>query len=100
MSGLDTEEPMLQPGRVDVLRNLCLSAATSSKDDWQRVVSLMQRLFNVMLQARHETARGSIALRHRQPGVKEALDLSSAGRGFLQMLRVDEPDTHLEILRH
>ena len=43
MSGLDTEEPILQPGRVDVLlgqgrtadvlRNLCMAVAKSSKDD-------------------------------------------------------------------
>ena len=52
-------------------------------------------------------------LQYRQPGVKEALDVSSAGRGFQQMLLifaylyshkgsvllVDEPDAHLEILR-
>lgn len=123
MSGLDTEEPILQPGRVDVLlgqgrtadvlRNLCLSVARSSSTDWQRIVSLMQRLFNVALDAPQETARGGIALQYRQPSVKEPLDVSSAGRGFLQMLLVfaylyshkrsvllvDEPDAHLEILR-
>lgn len=123
MSGLDTEEPILQPGRVDVLLgqgrtaevllNLCLSVAKSSAEDWQRVVDLMHRLFNVKLDAPKETARGTIALQYRQPGVKEALDVSSAGRGFLQMLLVfaylyshkrsvllvDEPDAHLEILR-
>jgi len=123
MSGLDTEEPILQPGRVDVLlgqgrtadvlRNLCLGVAKSSVGDWQRIVALMQRLFNVSLEVPVETARGSIALQYRQPGVKEALDVSSAGRGFLQMLLVfaylyahkgsvllvDEPDAHLEILR-
>lgn len=123
MSGLDTEEPILQPGRIDVLlgqgrtadvlRNLCLSVARSSAEDWNRIVGLMRRLFNVSLEAPTETARGSIALHYRQPGVKEALDVSSAGRGFLQMLLVfaylyshkrsvllvDEPDAHLEILR-
>lgn len=123
MSGLDTEEPILQPGRVDVLlgqgrtadvlRNLCLSVASSSPDDWRRISALMERLFNVALESPQETARGSIALAYRQPGVKEALDISSAGRGFLQMLLVfaylyshkgsillvDEPDAHLEILR-
>ena len=123
MSGLDTEEPILQPGRVDVLlgqgrtadvlRNLCLGVAKSSVEDWARIVELMQRLFNVSLEVPVETARGSIALQYRQPGVKEALDVSSAGRGFLQMLLVfaylyahkgsvllvDEPDAHLEILR-
>lgn len=123
MSGLDTEEPILQPGRVDVLlgqgrtadvlRNLCLSVARSSAEDWGRIVTLMKRLFSVDLKEPKETARGSIELQYRQSGVKEALDLSSAGRGFLQMLLVfaylyshkrsvllvDEPDAHLEMLR-
>lgn len=123
MSGLDTEEPILQPGRVDVLlgqgrtadvlRNLCLTVAKSSGDDWRRIVTLMRRLFNVELSVPEETTRGSIMLAYRQPGVKEALDISSAGRGMLQMLLVfaylyshkrsvllvDEPDAHLEILR-
>jgi ABC-type branched-subunit amino acid transport system ATPase component len=123
MSGLETEEPLLQPGRIDVLlgqgqtaqvlRNLCLIVHRSSRDDWQRVASLMQRLFNVGLSAPQETTRGSVELQYRQPGVKEALDVSSAGRGFQQMLLifaylyshkgsvllVDEPDAHLEILR-
>ena len=123
MSGLETEEPLLQPGRIDVLlgqgqtaqvlRNLCLIVHRSSKDDWHRVASLMHRLFNVTLSDPQETTRGSVELQYRQPGVKEALDVSSAGRGFQQMLLifaylyshkgsvllVDEPDAHLEILR-
>jgi ABC-type branched-subunit amino acid transport system ATPase component len=123
MSGLDTEEPVLQPGRVDVLlgqgrtadvlRNLCLAVAKSSTADWQRVSALMQRLFKVELGTPEETTRGSITLSYRQAEVKEALDISSAGRGMLQMLLVfaylyshkggvllvDEPDAHLEILR-
>ena len=123
MSGLDTEEPILQPGRVDVLlgqgrtadvlRNLCLAVASTSPDDWKRIADLMNRLFRVALDAPQETTRGSITLAYRQPGVKEPLDISSAGRGMLQMLLVfaylyshkrsvllvDEPDAHLEILR-
>jgi ABC-type branched-subunit amino acid transport system ATPase component len=123
MSGLDTEEPVLQPGRVDVLlgqgrtadvlRNLCLAVAKSSAEDWKRVGELLHRLFNVRLEPPEESSRGSITLQYRQPGVKEALDISSAGRGMLQMLLVfaylyshkrsillvDEPDAHLEILR-
>lgn len=123
MSGLDTEEPILQPGRVDVLlgqgrtadvlRNLCLSVVKSSQEDWKCIVNLMRRLFKVELEAPKETARGSISMQYRQPGAKDALDVSSAGRGFLQMLLVfaylyshkgsvllvDEPDAHLEILR-
>lgn len=123
MSGLETEEPLLQPGRIDVLlgqgqtaqvlRNLCLMVLGKSADDWKRVTGLMKRLFNVELSEPKETIRGSIELQYRQPGVKETLDVSSSGRGFQQMLLifaylyshkgsvllVDEPDAHLEILR-
>ncbi len=123
MSGLETEEPILQPGRIDVLlgqgqtaqvlRNLCLMVAKDTPDDWGRVVALMHRLFNVMLETPQETTRGAIEMRYRQPGVRESLDVSSSGRGFQQMLLIfaylyshkhsvlllDEPDAHLEILR-
>ena len=123
MSGLETEEKILKPGAVDVLlgqgqtaqvlRNLCLMVLTQSREDWQRVTSLLQRLFNVELTEPLETTRGSIELLYRQPGVKELLDVASSGRGFQQMLLifaylyshkrsvllVDEPDAHLEILR-
>lgn len=123
MSGLETEEPILQPGRIDVLlgqgqtaqvlRNLCLIVAKVNPDDWTRIVELMRRLFNVSLDTPQETTRGAIEMRYKQPGVREALDVSSSGRGFQQMLLifaylyshkrsvllVDEPDAHLEILR-
>lgn len=123
MSGLETEEAILQPGRIDVLlgqgqtaqvlRNLCLLVAKETPDDWSRIVALMQRLFNVTLQTPQETTRGAIEMRYKQPGVREVLDVSSSGRGFQQMLLifaylyshkgsvllVDEPDAHLEILR-
>jgi len=123
MSGLDTEEPVLQPGRVDVLlgqgrtadvlRNLCLAVAVDAPADWERIVALMRRLFSVELATPAQTTRGSIEMQYRQAGVKGPLDLASAGRGFLQLLLVfaylyshknsvlliDEPDAHLEILR-
>lgn len=123
MSGLETEEPMLQPGRIDVLlgqgqtaqvlRNLCWLVIKDSPSDWQRIVQLMKRLFNVELETPTETTRGTIELQYKQPSVKEALDVSASGRGFQQMLLifaylyshkrsvllVDEPDSHLEILR-
>ena len=123
MSGLETEEPLLQPGRIDVLlgqgqtaqvlRNLCLMVFRQSAEDWTRITGLMKRLFNVRLAQPQETTRGSIELQYKQPGVKETLDVSSSGRGFQQMLLifaylyshkgsvllVDEPDAHLEILR-
>lgn len=123
MSGLESEEPILQPGRVEVLlgqgqtaqvlRNLCLMVDTDHPEDWQRIIGLMKRLFQAELGRPTPTGRGAIDLRFRQPGVKELLDLSLAGRGFQQMLLIfaylfwhrqsvlliDEPDAHLEILR-
>lgn len=123
MSGLETEEPVLQPGRIDVLlgqgqtaqvlRNLCLIVERSMPDDWSRIVALMERLFHVRLGRPEETSRGAIELQYQQPGVKEPLDVALSGRGFQQMLLifaylyshkgsvllVDEPDAHLEILR-
>ena len=123
MSGLETEEPVLQPGRIDVLlgqgqtaqvlRNLCLLVYRESPDDWDRIAELMKRLFHVQLGKPQETARGSITLFYRQDDVKELLEVALAGRGFQQMLLIfaylyshrhsvlliDEPDAHLEILR-
>jgi len=123
MSGLETEEPILQPGRIDVLlgqgqtaqvlRNLCLIVLKSSPDGWRTIARLMQRLFSVEIGDPTETSRGSIELSYRQEGVREPLDISLAGRGFQQMLLlfaylyshpgvvllIDEPDAHLEILR-
>lgn len=123
MSGLETEEPILQPGRIDVLlgqgqtaqvlRNLCLLVFRESPDAWKELTTRMKRLFSVELGTPSETSRGSIDLFYRQDNVKELLDVSQAGRGFQQMLLIfaylyshrgsvlliDEPDAHLEILR-
>jgi len=123
MSGLETEEPILQPGRIDVLlgqgqtaqvlRNLCLLVFKDSPEGWREIASLMRRLFSVELHDPAETARGSIDLFYKQSKVKEPLDVSLAGRGLQQMLLIfaylyshrrsvlliDEPDAHLEILR-
>ena len=123
MSGLETEEPILQPGRIDVLlgqgqtaqvlRNLCLLVFKDSPENWRKIASLMKRLFSVELYKPTENARGSIELFYRQSKVREPLDVSLAGRGLQQMLLIlaylyshrrsvlliDEPDAHLEILR-
>ena len=123
MSGIDIEEPLLQPGRVDVLlgqgqtaqvlRNLCLMVYRNDSDTWERIVQLMGRLFAIELDSPSETVRGGIALHYRQPGVQKPLEIALAGRGLQQMLLIlayihshprsvlliDEPDAHLEILR-
>ena len=123
MSGLEIEEPVLQPGRIgvllgqgqtaQVLRNLCLMVYENSKKDWNKIATLMNRLFHLELGFPIQNSRGAIELTYTQIGVKEPLALSSSGRGFQQMLLifaylfshkgsvllVDEPDAHLEILR-
>jgi energy-coupling factor transporter ATP-binding protein EcfA2 len=123
MSGLESEEPILKPGRIDVLlgqgqtaevlRNLCLIVARDHPDDWKRIQQLMKRLFRIELDHPQETARGAVELTYRQNNVKTPFDLSQAGRGLQQVLLVlaylyahkgsillvDEPDAHLEILR-
>lgn len=123
MSGLETEEPILQPGRIgvllgqgqtaQVLRNLCLMVFKDAPGDWRRIVTLMERLFAIRLGEPTATARGSIDLLYQQAKVKERLDVALAGRGLQQILLIlaylyshrrsvlliDEPDAHLEILR-
>ena len=123
MSGLEIEEPVLQPGRIgvllgqgqtaQVLRNLCSMVYKTSTTDWDKIAKLMKRLFQLDLGVPIENSRGAIDLAYTQSGVKEPLALSSSGRGFQQMLLifaylfshkhsvllVDEPDAHLEILR-
>ena len=123
MSGLETEEPILQRGRIDVLlgqgqtaqvlRNLCLLVWQKDRQHWGRVTEWMRRLFHIELGEPAQTGRGSIDLFYRQESVKEPLDIALAGRGLQQMLLViaylyshpgsvlliDEPDAHLETLR-
>ena len=123
MSGIETEEPIVQPGRIDVLlgqgqtaqvlRNLCLMVYREDPTAWSRIVELMSRLFGVKLGDPAETGRGAIDLLYRQSGVRRPVDIALAGRGLQQMLLIlaylhshprsvlliDEPDAHLEILR-
>lgn len=123
MSGIETEEPIIQPGRIDVLlgqgqtaqvlRNLCLMVTREERAAWSRIQELMNRLFAVDLEDPRETGRGAIDLFYHQPGVRRPVDIALAGRGLQQMLLIlaylhshprsvlliDEPDAHLEILR-
>jgi Fe-S cluster assembly ATPase SufC len=123
MSGMELEEPIVKEGWISVkmgqgqtaqvLRNLCLKVSESSRSDWDEIADLVNRLFSVELQSPAATARGTISLKYRQPGLEQDLDISLAGRGQLQtllilaylyshknsVLLIDEPDAHLEILR-
>lgn len=123
MSGIDIEEPLLQPGRVDVLlgqgqtaqvlRNLCLMVHRDTPDAWASIVQLLKRLFAIELGDPKETVRGGVSLHYEESPVRQPLEIALAGRGLQQMLLVlayihshprsvlliDEPDAHLEILR-
>ena len=93
MSGLATEEPEVQGGRVSVLmgegqtaqvlRNLCFQVSDSSPENWQMIVDELKRTFGVELQLpTQDKVRGTIELSYFERGIK--LDLPSAGRGLQQ----------------
>lgn len=123
MSGLATEEPLLPPGRVnvligqgrtaEVLRNLCHSVAEHEGGHWRVVAGHIRQLFGVTLDApAFDSTRGELTLTYKTPD-RVTLDISSAGRGLQQTLLLltylyeyrgstillDEPDAHLEVLR-
>ena len=123
MSGLLLEEPLLQPGRVEVLlggersgeilRNLCYALWEKKDESWTNVVKAMKSLFGSTLKSPVFVVQlGIIELSYTQPNGIE-LPLNSAGRGMQQTLLLlaymylnpgavillDEPDAHLEILR-
>ncbi len=128
MSGIETDEPLVQEGRINVLmgqgqtaqvlRNLCFKVTENDTEygtsDWKSIVDLMNTLFSVELKKPQLNAkRGNLILKYHQEGIDHELDISLAGRGLQQILLVlaylyshkrsilliDEPDAHLEILR-
>ncbi len=127
MSGLATEETLLQEGAIrkqigagrtaNVLRNICYALHSSQEDDWKYLVNLIDKMFNISLNEPQLLASADIILEYNytDPIKKTEKDLSimQAGRGQQQMiliiafvlwkkssiLLIDEPDAHLEILR-
>lgn len=125
MSGLAAEEDKLDAGAIrvrlgegrtaEVLRNLCYGVLNSENgvEKWARLTGRMKDLFGVEIKPpEYISARGQIVLRYRDRSGIE-LDLSASGRGMQQtllllaylssqqgnVLMLDEPDAHLEILR-
>lgn len=124
LGGLLMEEPLLQPGRIDVLlgsgrsgevlRNLCYSVFELGDGSWASVVAQMQELFGVTLRPPQFVSQlGTIELEYLPQEGANPLPITSAGFGMLQTLQLlvylhlkprsvlllDEPDAHLEILR-
>nr|WP_316655147.1 AAA family ATPase [uncultured Gellertiella sp.] len=122
LSGILTDEPELQSGRVnvllgegrsgEVLRNLCLAAWQNGEESWDRVTKGVRAIFGVkMHKPQRDPARGIINLTYSENGVE--FPLTSAGSGLKQVLLLlsymegnpgstlllDEPDAHLEVLK-
>jgi len=121
LGGLTETEEILQRNSIrrllgqgqsaQVLRNLCYWLYTENLPLWDELVRQIQVQFGIELISPEEL-NGQIRMSYRtRKGIK--LDLSSAGRGMLQVLLLlaymyvnpgavlllDEPDAHLEIIR-
>jgi hypothetical protein len=120
MSGLSTDEPVLQPPKInqllgqarpgEVLRNLLL-AASQSADAWDSLKDSIKRLFGYVLVPPNGDGPDIIAeYAHSENGPR--FDIASDGSGFQQVLMlvtflltrpasillVDEPVAHLHVI--
>ncbi len=133
MSGISTVEYKFYRGTIDkqlgegktaeVLRNICyevrypdspplVASADAPEVRWQKLCEAMKEMFGAELQEPEFIhVDGSLRLEYIEDGIRH--DISSAGRGFLQVLLLfaymyanprtvlllDEPDAHLEVIR-
>lgn len=120
MTGLSTDETVLQPPKIEqllglgkpgeVLRNL-LVVAHQQEDAWRNLTQAIKRLFGYELQPPDASGPDILAeYRTRPEGPK--FDVASAGSGFQQVLMLltflntragsvlllDEPDAHLHLI--
>lgn len=107
MSGIASEEPKLETGRIQVLlgegqtaqvlRNLCYQiyinsqvSATSAppeRSDWSRLCQQIDTLFGITLDPpEFVKIRGEIRMSYRDRGSNKPLDLACAGRGLQQTM--------------
>lgn len=120
MTGLSTDEPMLQPPKIeqllgsgksgDVLRNL-LVIAHQRDEGWKNLTRSIQRLFGSELLPPDSQGPHILAEYKARPDGPR-LDIASAGSGFQQVLMLltflntregsvlllDEPDAHLHVI--
>jgi ABC-type lipoprotein export system ATPase subunit len=123
MSGLADREFLRQPGEIGVLigqgqtaqilRNLCFNIHQDPDGSrWTAIVEHIKELFGIdLLEPQYIAERSEITMAYKQRD--KELDLSSSGRGCQQtllllahlyahpgeVLLLDEPDAHLEMLR-
>lgn len=120
MTGLSTDEPLLQAPKIeqmlgygkpgDVIRNL-LVMAHQEPEAWQNLTACIRKLFGYELEPPNSQSADILAeYRAKLNGPK--LDIASAGSGFQQVLMLltflntragsvlllDEPDAHLHII--
>ena len=123
MSGLAANETRLDAGAInvrigegrtaEVLRNLCYQIS-QDEEKWNRLCQQISDLFGVQLdRPDYVPGRGELTMSYTEKS-NVPLDLSSSGRGLQQtllllayvtanpgaVLLLDEPEAHLEILRH
>ena len=123
MSGLADEEPLVQPGRInvllgqgrtaEVLRNICFGLYEKEDGGWENLCEHLRELFGIEPHDPINTATGAIEINYKEKDNDKTFDLQSLGRGAQQVMLIlafllyhdkgtvfllDEPDAHLEIL--
>jgi predicted ATPase len=127
MSGLATEETMLQEGAIrkqigrgqtaNLLRNVCYYLHINQPEDWELLTKLITQLFAIQLEIPQRLSTDDLTLTYNYIAKEErtegALNILQAGRGQQQVILIlafvlwkkksiiliDEPDAHLEVLR-
>ena len=120
MTGLETDEPLLQTPKIEqllglgrpgeVLRNL-LAEASRSEPAWKALQASIRKLFGYELLP-PDASGAHINAEYRMTSDGPLLDIGSAGSGFQQVLMLlaflntrkgavlllDEPDAHLHLI--
>jgi len=120
MTGLGTDEPLLQPPKIEqllglgrpgeVLRNL-LAEANRDEPAWAALQASISKLFGYELRP-PDSSGAHILAEYTMAADAKPLDIASAGSGFKQVLMLlaflntrqgavlllDEPDAHLHVI--
>ena len=120
MTGLETDEPLLQRPKIEqllglgrpgeILRNLLVEASLD-ESGWSRLQTSIDKLFGYELLP-PDASGAHIRAEYRMTGGGQLFDIGSAGSGFQQVLMLlaflntrkgavlllDEPDAHLHVI--